>query len=78
MNSGERHDNLHRFGAAVLLAAISSGAVGHSAVNDQPLTEKWAPAAWGPDDKAGSVNWTTPATVTVAWTTGPTAAGRDW
>ncbi len=63
MNSGERHDNLHRFGAAVLLAAISSGAVGHSAVNDQPLTEKWAPSVWGPEDMAGSVNWTTPETV---------------
>jgi len=63
MNSGERHVNLHRFCAAVLLAAISSGAVGHSDVNDQPLTEKWAPSVWGPEDMAGSVNWTTPETV---------------
>ncbi len=63
MNSGDRHLNLHRFGTAVLLAAISSGAVGQSAVNDQPLTEKWAPSVWGPEDMAGSVNWPTPETV---------------
>ena len=30
------------------------------AVNDQPLTEKWSPVEWGPDDKAGAVNRTTP------------------
>jgi kynurenine formamidase len=28
--------------------------------NDEPLTEGWAPSEWGPDDKAGSVNRTTP------------------
>src|SRR5256886_6574503 len=32
-------------------------------VNDKPLTERWAPTEWGPDDKAGSVNRTTPAMV---------------
>lgn len=32
-------------------------------VNDAPLTEKWAPSEWGADDKAGSVNRTTPAIV---------------
>jgi kynurenine formamidase len=32
-------------------------------VNDKPLTEKWAPTEWGPNDKAGSVNRTTPAMV---------------
>lgn len=26
------------------------------AVNDEPLTEKWAPSEWGPDDKAGAAN----------------------
>ena len=31
--------------------------------NDQPLREKWAPSEWGPNDKAGSVNRTTPAMV---------------
>ncbi len=32
-------------------------------VNDDPLTENWAPSEWGPDDKAGAVNRTTPAMV---------------
>jgi kynurenine formamidase len=32
-------------------------------VNDEPLTQKWAPSEWGPDDKAGAVNRTTPAMV---------------
>ena len=54
MKNVKRHDNLHHCAAAVLLAAISSTAM---AVNDQPLTEKWAPSVWGPDDMAGSVNW---------------------
>ena len=35
-------------------------------VNDKPLTEKWAPTEWGPNDKAGSVNRTTPAMVVKA------------
>ena len=29
-------------------------------VNDEPLTDNWAPSEWGADDKAGSVNRTTP------------------
>ncbi len=33
------------------------------AANDTPLTERWAPSEWGPDDKAGAVNRTTPALV---------------
>ena len=33
------------------------------AENDQPLRENWAPSEWGADDKAGSVNRTTPAMV---------------
>ena len=33
------------------------------AVNDQPLTENWAPSEWGADDKAGAVNRTTAAMV---------------
>jgi len=55
-----KRTGLHRFGAAVLVAAMSSSV---SAVNDAPLTEKWAPSVWGPDDMAESVNWTTPDTV---------------
>ena len=60
MKNVQRHDNLRHCAAAVLLAAISSAAM---AVNDEPLTEKWAPSVWGPDDLIGSVNWTTPETV---------------
>jgi hypothetical protein len=30
------------------------------AVNDEPLNDTWAPSQWGPDDKAGAVNRTTP------------------
>lgn len=33
------------------------------AVNDEPLREGWAPSEWGPNDKAGAVNRTTPALV---------------
>jgi kynurenine formamidase len=28
--------------------------------NDEPLNDNWAPSEWGPDDKAGAVNRTTP------------------
>ncbi|MGH8533561.1 MAG: hypothetical protein ACREV1_12740, partial [Gammaproteobacteria bacterium] len=38
-------------------------------VNDKPLTEKWAPTEWGPSDKAGAVNRTTPAMVLKAMRT---------
>jgi len=58
MNHGKKHVMLHRFGAAVLLASVCASA---SAVNDAPLTEKWAPSVWGAEDMAGSVNWTTEA-----------------
>jgi len=43
--------------------ALTLGSTGAWAVNDEPLTEKWAPSEWGPDDMAGSVNRTTPAMV---------------
>ena len=41
----------------VFVTLTSASAI---AVNDAPLTENWAPSEWGADDKAGSVNWTTP------------------
>jgi kynurenine formamidase len=46
-------------------AALSFAAFGAQAadVNDAPLTEKWAPTEWGPDDKIGAVNRLTPAMV---------------
>jgi kynurenine formamidase len=57
--------------ALVIVVAIL-GVVGVSFMNaqqpappmsDKPLTERWAPTEWGPNDKAGSVNRTTPAMV---------------
>ena len=47
--------------SAVLTYMLGSGAAW--GVNDEPLTENWAPSEWGPEDKVGSVNRTTPATV---------------
>ena len=50
-----------KFGAAVAIAAVFSILpVVAQEVNDDPINEKWAPADWGPDDKAGSVNRITP------------------
>ncbi len=46
--------------AASMLVAYGSSAV---AVNDEPLTDKWAPSEWGPDDKAGAANRRTTASV---------------
>ncbi|MDZ7651912.1 MAG: cyclase family protein [Burkholderiaceae bacterium] len=43
-------------GLAVLLAPAGA----QMPVNDEPLTGKWAPVEWGPDDKIGAVNRTTP------------------
>jgi kynurenine formamidase len=51
------------FSAAFALA-LGAGLSGQAlAVNDEPLTEAWAPSEWGADDMAGSVNRTTPAMV---------------
>ena len=47
--------------SSACVCALLSSAVW--AENDQPLKEKWAPSEWGADDKAGSVNRTTPAMV---------------
>ncbi len=46
--------------AALVLAAGAYLTAPAWAVNDEPLTEKWAPSEWGPDDKVGAVNRTTP------------------
>ncbi len=54
---------LRYVGAAVTVAAVAALANPVLAVNDKPFTEKWAPSEWGPDDKAGAVNRTTPAMV---------------
>ncbi|MEW6689976.1 MAG: cyclase family protein [Pseudomonadota bacterium] len=46
--------------SVVILASFSPAAL---AVNDEPLTDKWAPSEWGPDDKAGAANRRSSATV---------------
>ncbi len=47
--------------AAALAMGLAANAGAQALnVNDAPLTEKWAPTEWGPDDKAGAVNRTTP------------------
>ena len=48
-------------GAVGAAMALSGGAA--FAVNDEPLTDNWAPTEWGADDKAGAVNRTTAALV---------------
>ena len=44
--------------ACLLGVTFAVGAVAQT--NDAPLTEKWAPSPWGPDDTAGAVNRITP------------------
>jgi hypothetical protein len=56
-----RKSSLLLLAGAVGLLASANGAV--LAVNDEPLTGGWAPSEWGADDKAGSVNRTTPGMV---------------
>ncbi len=49
-----------------MLAAIVMGMVlsaDAQTVNDEPLNDAWAPSEWGPDDKVGAANRTTPALV---------------
>jgi len=45
--------------ASLFLCAAGTATIAQD-VNDEPLKDKWAPSEWGPDDKAGSVNRTTP------------------
>jgi kynurenine formamidase len=42
----------------LLCAGLGLGA--SAQVNDRPLEESWWPSEWGPDDKVGAVNRTTP------------------
>ena len=55
----------HILRSALACAVAISGVYGGSAlaVNDEPLTDKWAPSEWGPDDKAGAANRRTAASV---------------
>lgn len=45
---------------AAALSIASTNAPQAEPPNDAPLTEQWAPSEWGPDDKVGAVNRTTP------------------
>jgi kynurenine formamidase len=49
--------------AAGFVAVAASASAQQTKVNDAPLTEKWSPTEWGADDRAGSVNRTTPQSV---------------
>ena len=51
------------FTGAVALFAAGAATALIQPVNDAPLTENWAPGEWGPDDRIGAVNRTTPALV---------------
>src|SRR5438093_4687925 len=52
------------FALALIVALCLTGVTVASAqMSDKPLIEKWAPTEYGPDDKAGAVNRTTPAMV---------------
>ena len=66
MENFNMRTNQHKMHLVSLVAAgiFASIATGNAiAVNDEPLTENWAPAEWGADDMAGSVNRTTAAMV---------------
>ena len=45
---------------AIALTSLAAPAGAQLPVNDEPLTAKWAPSEWGPDDKVGAPNRTTP------------------
>ena len=51
---------LRRCGVIAALFLGIGFSVDAQTVNDEPLNEKWSPSEWGPDDKAGAVNRTTP------------------
>jgi kynurenine formamidase len=51
---------LHSAIIGIALAALTTSAAAQLPVNDEPLTAKWAPSEWGPDDKIGAANRTTP------------------
>jgi len=45
---------------AVAAAVCLFAAMAYAQIDDKPFTENWAPTEWGPDDKIGAVNRTTP------------------
>ena len=52
--------HLHLAILTIAMVALSAPAGAQQKVNDEPLTQKWAPSEWGPDDKIGAPNRTTP------------------
>jgi kynurenine formamidase len=46
-----------------LAVGLSFAVAAQAQMSDKPLEENWAPSEWGPDDKVGSPNRTTPAMV---------------
>ncbi len=65
------YKHLYSVAVALSLGSVLSGlasAQQAAPVNDAPLTENWAPSEWGPDDKVGAPNRTTPAMVLKAVT----------
>jgi kynurenine formamidase len=62
---GKYHQRISTIIMVALISVFCLGGVmvGYAQVDDKPLVEKWAPTEWGPDDKAGAVNRTTPAIV---------------
>ena len=57
--------SVSRIVALALIAGLclTGVTVANAQMSDKPLIEKWAPTEYGPDDKAGAVNRTTPAMV---------------
>lgn len=51
---------LHPAILAIAIALQIGSAGAQPKVNDEPLAAKWAPSEWGPDDKVGAPNRTTP------------------
>jgi kynurenine formamidase len=44
----------------IVLSVLPTTPASAQGVNDDPITQNWSPSEWGADDKAGSVNRTTP------------------
>ena len=45
---------------AMIIAVCLFAAMAHAQMDDKPLMENWAPTEWGPDDRVGAPNRTTP------------------
>ena len=48
------------YGTIFGLSALLSFGANALEINDEPFTENWFPSEWGPDDKVGAINRTTP------------------